>query len=212
MQGDPQVIEFLNEQLTGELTAINQYFLHAKMQENWGCTKLAAHTRAESIDEMKHAEMLTDRILFLEGLPNYQRLVPLRIGQTVREQFESDMAIELEAVDAAAPGVAYMRAVGDITSREHLRGDPRRRGAPHRLPRDAAAADRQARRAALPRAARRAAVELSGSRRPVHTPLIASIRPSRMAVSSAAWSRSVWSAYATANDTRASSNASDRPR
>ena len=91
MQGDTQVIEFLNEQLTAELTAINQYFLHAKMQENWGYTKLAAHTRYESIDEMKHAEVLTDRILFLEGLPNFQRLFPLRIGETVKEQFNADI-------------------------------------------------------------------------------------------------------------------------
>ncbi len=83
MQGDARVIELLNEQLTSELTAINQYFLHAKMQQNWGYTKLAAHTRAESIEEMTHAERLTDRILFLEGLPNYQKLLALRIGQTV---------------------------------------------------------------------------------------------------------------------------------
>ena len=75
MQGDPEIITLLNEQLTSELTAINQYFLHAKMQENWGYTKLAAHTRAESIEEMTHAERLTDRILFLEGLPNYQKLL-----------------------------------------------------------------------------------------------------------------------------------------
>ncbi|MFO7250395.1 MAG: bacterioferritin, partial [Actinomycetes bacterium] len=74
MQGDPEIITLLNEQLTSELTAINQYFLHAKMQENWGYTRLAAYTRAESIDEMRHAERLTDRILFLEGLPNYQKL------------------------------------------------------------------------------------------------------------------------------------------
>jgi bacterioferritin len=87
MQGDARVIEMLNEQLTSELTAINQYFLHAKMQENWGYTKLAAHTRAESIEEMTHAERLTDRILFLEGLPNYQRLLALRVGQTLRELF-----------------------------------------------------------------------------------------------------------------------------
>src|SRR4029434_11282775 len=89
MQGDPRVIEFLNEQLTAELTAINQYFLHAKMQENWGLTKLAKHTRAESIDEMRHADILTDRILFLEGLPNYQKLFPLRIGENVVEMPES---------------------------------------------------------------------------------------------------------------------------
>jgi len=116
VQGDAKVIEFLNEQLTAELTAINQYFLHAKMQENWGYPKLAAYTRSESIDEMKHAELLTDRILFLEGLPNYQRLSPLSIGTTVPEQFRSDMTIEQDAVKRLCEGAAYMRNVGDITS------------------------------------------------------------------------------------------------
>jgi bacterioferritin len=116
MQGDARVIEFLNEQLTAELTAINQYFLHAKMQENWGYTTLAKHTRAESIDEMRHAEILTDRILFLEGLPNYQKLFALRVGETVPEQFNSDMKIEVEAVDRLRRGAEYMRSIGDITS------------------------------------------------------------------------------------------------
>jgi bacterioferritin len=116
MQGDARVLEFLNEQLTAELTAINQYFLHAKMQQNWGFTKLAAHTRHESIDEMRHAETLTDRILFLEGLPNYQRILPLRIGENVKEQFDCDMLIELEAVDRLRRGIEYMRSVGDVTS------------------------------------------------------------------------------------------------
>ena len=117
MQGDPDVLKLLNEQLTSELTAINQYFLHAKMQENWGYTLLAAHTRAESIEEMTHAERLTDRILFLEGLPNYQKLLALRIGQTVREQFESDMAIEVEVVDRLRPAIAYCEEIGDHTSK-----------------------------------------------------------------------------------------------
>src|SRR5688500_5526857 len=116
MQGDPDVLKLLNEQLTAELTAINQYFLHAKMQENWGYTRLAAHTRAESIDEMRHAETLTDRILFLEGLPNFQRLFALRIGETVREQFESDMLVEAEAIDRLRRGIEYMRSIGDVTS------------------------------------------------------------------------------------------------
>jgi bacterioferritin len=116
MQGDPRTIEFLNEQLTAELTAINQYFLHAKMQENWGYTKLAAYTRHESIDEMKHAEILTDRILFLEGLPNYQRLFTLNIGETVPEQFRCDMIIEQEAVQRLRAGIDHMRSVGDVTS------------------------------------------------------------------------------------------------
>jgi bacterioferritin len=116
MQGDQRVIEFLNEQLTAELTAINQYFLHAKMQENWGLTKLAKHTRAESFDEMRHAEVLTDRILFLEGLPNYQKLFALRIGENVKEMFECDMKIEIEAVDRLRRGIEYMRSMGDVTS------------------------------------------------------------------------------------------------
>ncbi|MGH3544631.1 MAG: bacterioferritin [Mycobacteriales bacterium] len=116
MQGDGKVLEFLNEQLTAELTAINQYFLHAKMQENWGLSKLAAHTKAESLDEMRHAEIITDRILFLEGLPNYQRLFAVRIGETVKEQFESDMLIEQEAIDRLRRAVDHSRSVGDITS------------------------------------------------------------------------------------------------
>jgi bacterioferritin len=116
MQGDARVIEFLNEQLTAELTAINQYFLHAKMQDNWGYSKLAAHTRAESLDEMRHAEVLTERILFLEGLPNYQKLFALRIGESVPEQFRCDMKIEEEAVERLRRGIEYMRSVGDVTS------------------------------------------------------------------------------------------------
>src|SRR5262245_2298729 len=116
MQGDKQIIELLNEQLTAELTAINQYFLHYKMQENWGYTKLAKHTRAESIDEMRHAEILTDRIIFLEGLPNYQRLFPLRIGETVKEQLECDRMIEVETLDWIRRGVVHMRSVDDVTS------------------------------------------------------------------------------------------------
>lgn len=116
MQGDPRTIEFLNEQLTAELTAINQYFLHAKMQENWGYPKLAAYTRSESIDEMRHAETLTDRILFLEGLPNFQRLGTLRIGESVPEQFRCDMAIEVEAIERLREGIVHMRSASDVTS------------------------------------------------------------------------------------------------
>ena len=116
MEGDKEIITLLNEQLTAELTAINQYFLHAKMQENWGFTKLAKHTRHESMDEMRHAEVLTDRILFLEGLPNYQKLNPLRIGQTVPEQLRADLKIEMEAVDRLRGGIELMRSRGDVTS------------------------------------------------------------------------------------------------
>jgi bacterioferritin len=116
VKGEKQTVEFLNEQLTAELTAINQYFLHAKMQENWGFTVLAAHTRAESIEEMRHAETLTERILFLEGLPNYQRLFTLTIGQTVREQLEADLQVEVDAVNRLRRGIEHMRKVGDVTS------------------------------------------------------------------------------------------------
>jgi bacterioferritin len=116
MRGDDEVIALLNEQLTSELTAINQYFLHAKMQANWGLTRFAEHTRAESFEEMQHAELLTDRILFLEGLPNYQRLFSLRIGQTVREQINSDLAIEREVLERLRPGIAMCRDKGDITT------------------------------------------------------------------------------------------------
>jgi len=116
VHGDPEIIALLNEQLTSELTAINQYFLHAKMQQNWGLTKLAAYTRDESIDEMRHAERITDRILFLEGLPNYQRLGTLRIGQTVREQLQADLAVELAVVDRLRPGIILCREKGDVTT------------------------------------------------------------------------------------------------
>ncbi len=116
MEGDTDVINLLNEQLTAELTAINQYFLHAKMQEHWGFTGLAKHTRAESFDEMRHAELLTDRILFLEALPNYQRLDPLRIGQSVPEQLRADLVVEMEAIERLRPGAELMRSRGDITS------------------------------------------------------------------------------------------------
>jgi len=122
MQGDPEVITLLNDQLSSELTAINQYFLHAKMQQNWGFTELAAKTRSESIEEMHHAESVTDRILFLEGLPNYQRLLPLRIGQTVREQFQADLSVEMDVVERLRPGITMCRAKGDITTANLLEG------------------------------------------------------------------------------------------
>jgi bacterioferritin len=116
MRGEAEILQLLNEQLTSELTAINQYFLHSKMQDNWGFTELAAHTRAESFEEMRHAELLTDRILLLDGLPNYQRLFSVRIGQTVREQFESDLAIEMEVIERLRPGIALCREHRDTTS------------------------------------------------------------------------------------------------
>jgi bacterioferritin len=116
MQGDSEVLALLNEQLTSELTAVNQYFLHSKLQASWGFTELATRTRAESFEEMRHAEVITDRILLMEGLPNFQRLFSLRIGQTVREQFEGDLAVEVEVVERLRPGIAMCRQKGDATS------------------------------------------------------------------------------------------------
>jgi bacterioferritin len=116
MQGDPDVLRLLNEQLTSELTTINQYFLHSKMQQFWGFTELAEKTRAESFEEMHHAEWITDRILILDGLPNYQRLFSLRVGQTLREQFESDLAIEYEVAARLKPGIIMCREKEDSTS------------------------------------------------------------------------------------------------
>jgi bacterioferritin len=122
MRGNDEIIEVLNEVLTAELTAINQYFLHAKMMQNWGLTRLAEHTRAESIDEMKHAEQITDRVLFFEGVPNFTRYLPLRIGETVPEQFKSDLEFEYAAVERLNRGVALCREAGDNGSRELLEG------------------------------------------------------------------------------------------
>jgi bacterioferritin len=116
MAGDPDVLKLLNEQLTSELTAINQYFLHSKMQADWGLTELAEQTRKESFEEMVHAELLTDRILLLDGLPNYQRLFSLRVGQTLREQFEADLQIEVEVVERLRPGITMCREKQDHVS------------------------------------------------------------------------------------------------
>jgi bacterioferritin len=116
MQGDPEILTLLNQQLTSELTAINQYFLHSKMQDNWGFTELAKHTRDESFDEMRHAERVTDRILILDGLPNYQRIGTLNIGQTIREQFESDLALEYEVVNRLKPAIIVCREKQDSTT------------------------------------------------------------------------------------------------
>jgi bacterioferritin len=122
VQGDERVIEVLNEVLTNELTATNQYYLHYAMQKNWGFTKLAQHTYDESIDEMKHADALISRILFLEGHPNLQRLGSVRIGERVREQFEADMAIEVHAIATLRRGIALCREVDDTVTRLLLEG------------------------------------------------------------------------------------------
>ena len=112
-KGNDEVIERLNTILTGELTAINQYFLHAKMCQNWGLMRLYKHLHHESIDEMKHADVLIDRILYLEGVPNVQRMNRVRIGETVPEQFESDMALEQEAIPRLQEAINFCRSVSD---------------------------------------------------------------------------------------------------
>lgn len=118
MKGDPKVIDFLNESLKNELTAINQYWLHYRLLEHWGVYKLAEYERHESIDEMKHADWLAERILFLDGLPNFQLLGRLRIGETVEEILKADLAMEIEAVAQLKAAVAYCEEVKDYVSRE----------------------------------------------------------------------------------------------
>ena len=118
MKGDAKVIEYLNKALYNELTAINQYFLHAKMLKNWGFKELAEHEYKESIDEMKHADKLSERILFLDGLPNFQALGKLRIGETPREILECDLALEQEALPPLREANAYCESVADYVSRQ----------------------------------------------------------------------------------------------
>ena len=113
MKGDPKIIDLLNEILTGELTAINQYFLHAKMCANWGYERLHHKIRDESIDEMKHAEWLTERILYLEGLPNLQRLGKLNIAQTVVEMLKNDLGVEAVAIPLLNKAIETCRQLGD---------------------------------------------------------------------------------------------------
>lgn len=122
MKGKTEIIELLNEVLTAELTAVNQYFIHAKMLKNWGLNKLAAHVRAESIDEMKHADELIDRILYLEGVPNLQRYNKVNVGETPKEQLELDLQTEYQAVERFNRGIALCRDHADNGSRELLEG------------------------------------------------------------------------------------------
>jgi bacterioferritin len=122
MQGDPEIIELLNECLTAELTAVNQYFADAKMVENWGYGRLAAKFKDDSIDEMRDAEMLIDRILYLDGLPNLQRLGTVRVGETVEEKLRLALDVEKEAVERLNRGVALCVAKGDNGSRQLLEG------------------------------------------------------------------------------------------
>jgi bacterioferritin len=118
MKGNPRVIELLNEALKAELTAINQYWLHYRMLDNWGVKKLAQYEREESIDEMKHADRFSERILFLDGLPNLQSLNQLRIGESVEEILKADLDAEYEAVEMYRNGVAECEALKDYVSRD----------------------------------------------------------------------------------------------
>ncbi len=118
MKGDATVIEFLNKALLNELTAINQYWLHYRMLANWGVKKLAEYERHESIDEMKHADLLADRILFLDGLPNFQALGRLRVGESVEEILKADLALEMEALPLLRDAIAYCESVRDFVSRD----------------------------------------------------------------------------------------------
>ncbi len=118
MKGDAKVIEFLNKTLKNELTAINQYFLHARMYKNWGLEKLNDHEYHESIDEMKHADMLIERILFLEGLPNLQQLSKLYIGESPEEMLKCDLQLEMEAILDLKQAIEYSESVSDYVSRE----------------------------------------------------------------------------------------------
>ncbi len=120
MKGDPRLIEALNEILTGELTAINQYFIHGKMCQNWGFHRLAHVNRSESLDEMKHADQLIERILYLQGVPNLQRLGKVRVGETVPEQLDLDYKAEQEAVPRLNKAIALAVEVADNGTRELL--------------------------------------------------------------------------------------------
>ena len=122
MKGDAKVIEHLNKALYNELIAINQYFLHAKMLKNWGLKELAEHEYKESIDEMKHADKLSERILFLDGLPNFQNLGKLRIGENPLELLKADLALELEALPTLKDAIAHCEQVGDYVSRDLFAG------------------------------------------------------------------------------------------
>ncbi|MDQ3351690.1 MAG: bacterioferritin [Actinomycetota bacterium] len=122
MRADDDIIEVLNEVLTAELTAINQYFIHAKMCDNWGYERLGSKIREESIDEMRHAEKIVDRILYFDGIPNMQRLFPLKVGETVAEQFRNDLDVEIAAIERLNRGVALAVERTDNGSRELLAG------------------------------------------------------------------------------------------
>ena len=118
MKGDEKVIEFLNKALTNELTAINQYWVHYRDLADWGVSKLADYERHESIDERKHADVLAERILFLNGLPNFQAIHKLKVGETVEEILKADLAVEMEAIPLLKDAIAHCEEVRDFTTRE----------------------------------------------------------------------------------------------
>ncbi len=127
MQGDPDIIEFLNEVLTAELTAVNQYFIHSRMCRNWGLGRLAEHSYEESLDEMRDADRIIERILFFDGVPNMQRLNAVKVGETVPEQLQLDLEVERAAVERYNRGIALAESKGDNGTREllqrHLLGE-----------------------------------------------------------------------------------------
>jgi len=118
MKGDPTVIDYLNRALTNELTAINQYWLHYRVLHHWGVTRLAEYERRESIDEMKHADTLAERVLLLDGLPNFQAIHKLKVGETVEEILQADLAVEMEAIPLLKDAIQHCESVRDYTSRE----------------------------------------------------------------------------------------------
>jgi bacterioferritin len=122
MKGDPKVLDVLNKALRKELTGINQYFVHGRMCANWGYRRLAEHARAESVDEMKHADRLIERILFLEGTPNMAQMDKILVGRDVRQQLENDLGLERAALEVLRPGIAACIEAGDHASRELLEG------------------------------------------------------------------------------------------
>ena len=153
MKGDTQILELLNAVLTAELTAINQYFIHHKMCENWGYERLSQKKREESIGEMKDADAVIERILYLEGVPNMQRLNPVRVGEDAIEQHKLDLALERDAIERLNQGIAAVRGEGRQRHPRAAREDPRRRGSGRRLAGEPAAHRRRDRQGALSRRA-----------------------------------------------------------